>query len=184
MDIPDLSPNGLERLTITGQLTIVDQAVHGDSVHLMGSSMGGYLAALYASRHPEVQSLVLMAPAFDFPRRWLASLGPEKAAAWRETGFLEMADYRTGTAARTGYCLIEDAGQYPQFPDFSQPALIFHGIQDETVEFESSTHFAATHPNARLQLMEAGHELTEVTQEMGNLVVPFLSGASLAHMVD
>ena len=31
--------------------------------------MGGYLAALYASRHPEIDRMVLLAPAFGFGTR-------------------------------------------------------------------------------------------------------------------
>ena len=49
---------------------MVDQAVNGEPVILMGSSLGGYLAALYAARHANVERLVLLAPAFNFPTRW------------------------------------------------------------------------------------------------------------------
>ncbi len=39
--------------------------------------MGGYLAALYAALHPEVQSLILMAPAFSFAQTWGKRIGED-----------------------------------------------------------------------------------------------------------
>ena len=42
--------------TISGQLAVLDRIADGRAVSLMGSSMGGYLAALYAARHPQVSA--------------------------------------------------------------------------------------------------------------------------------
>src|SRR4051812_44077838 len=86
MSIPDLAQGKFESLTITGQLEVVAQATEGRSVTLIGSSLGGYLAALYAARHPEVERLVLMAPAFGFAKRWPEILGPDIMREWRDTG--------------------------------------------------------------------------------------------------
>ena len=66
IDIPDLAAGDFEHLTISGQLRVIERAAAGDPVALMGSSLGGYLAALYAARHPEVSRVVLLAPAFGF----------------------------------------------------------------------------------------------------------------------
>jgi pimeloyl-ACP methyl ester carboxylesterase len=46
----DLAPD-FEHLTISGQLAVIEKASGNDAVILIGSSLGGYLAALYASRH-------------------------------------------------------------------------------------------------------------------------------------
>src|SRR4051794_14055045 len=75
MRIPDLTEGDFERLTIGGQLRVIESLAQGEPVSLMGSSMGGYLAALYAARHPEVGRIVLLAPAFGFARRWPLRLG-------------------------------------------------------------------------------------------------------------
>jgi predicted esterase YcpF (UPF0227 family) len=166
LEIPDLSPNGLASLTISGQLRILEAAANGQPVSLIGSSMGGYLAALYASAHPEVETVVMMAPAFHFAQRWLERIGPEQAAKWETDGFLEMADYRTGGMARVGYSLIEDGQKHPAAPAFPQPALLFHGTLDEVVDYRGSVAYATANPNVHLQLFHAGHELTEVTEEM------------------
>ena len=50
---------------------VIERAVGEQPAILIGSSLGGYLAALYAARHPaQIERLVLLAPAFQFPRRW------------------------------------------------------------------------------------------------------------------
>src|SRR5204862_7107758 len=93
MRIPDLVEGDFERLTIGGQLRGIERIARDEDVSLMGSSMGGYLAALYAARHPQVRKLVLLAPAFGFARRWPLRLGEEAVAEWRRTGWLPVYNY-------------------------------------------------------------------------------------------
>ena len=64
LEIPELDGGDFEHLTIGRQLLIIENLAAGGPVSLIGSSMGGYLAALYASLHPETLKLVMMAPAF------------------------------------------------------------------------------------------------------------------------
>jgi len=69
--IPSLDEGDFSRLTISRQLALLENTLGGCPVCLIGSSMGGYLASLYAARHSdEVQRVVLLAPAFDFASRW------------------------------------------------------------------------------------------------------------------
>src|ERR1700691_4599065 len=68
LEIPDLAEGNFRNLTLTAQLNVIARVSHGVSrdepVALIGSSMGGYLAALYAARHSgDVEKLVLLAPA-------------------------------------------------------------------------------------------------------------------------
>src|SRR5271165_1479711 len=69
LEVPDLAEGDFENLTVTRQLQVVERVCGKEAVCLMGSSLGGYLAALYAARHSEVEKLVLMAPAFSFVTR-------------------------------------------------------------------------------------------------------------------
>src|SRR5260370_10528918 len=108
MQIPDLNEGDFEGLTISRQLLAVDRIAEGEDVGLMGSSMGGYLAALYAARHPEVTKLVLMAPAFGFARRWPVRLGEVTAAEWKRTGWLPVYHYGEKTERRGGDQYIQD----------------------------------------------------------------------------
>jgi pimeloyl-ACP methyl ester carboxylesterase len=176
VEVPDLAAGDFEHLTITGQLGVVERAEAGRAVVLIGSSLGGYLAALYAARHPEVTQVVLLAPAFDFARRWSERQGPEKMAEWRRTRSMQVFHYGLNRETALAYDLIEDAARYEPWPDFHQPALIFHGIHDDVVPAALSREFTASHPNARLELLDSGHELINVLPYLGERIVEFLGG--------
>src|SRR6266436_2130753 len=141
MQIPDLSEGNFEKLTLSGQLRVIEATAGGDDVRLIGSSMGGYLAALYAARHAEVSRVTLLAPAFGFARRWPLLLGADKVAEWRRTGWLPIYHYGDNMERRVGYELLADAETYDDYPDVSQPALLFHGRDDDVVPCEYSREF-------------------------------------------
>lgn len=167
--IPALDGGDFAHLTISGQLKIIEETLQNEPADVIGSSLGGYLAALYASRHPEAGKLVLMAPAFGFAERWSAKLPPGQD--------LEVFHYGEKRVRRVHCRLIEDALHYPGVPDFHQPALIFHGKADDVVPIDYSRAFAATHPNAKLIEMDSGHELVDVLDEITSASAAFL----LAH---
>jgi len=173
----DLARGDFEHLTLTGQLQAVEEAAAGEPVALMGSSMGGYVAALYAARHAEVTRLVLLAPAFGFARRWPERLGAEAVENWRRTGWMEVFHYAEGRNRAISYALLEDGAQYEDYPNFPQPALIFHGAHDDVVPAELSRRFAAGHPNAKLEVVDSGHEMLDVLDSIGPKVVAFLGRA-------
>jgi pimeloyl-ACP methyl ester carboxylesterase len=174
VDVPDLAAGDFEHLTLTSQLSVIERAAQGEPVSLIGSSMGGYLAALYARRHPEVDRLILLAPAFRFGRRWHERYGQQAIEQWRRRGTLEVFHYAECRQRNLAYDLIEDAARYEDYPDFRQPALIFHGAHDEVVPAGYSEEFAATHPNARLEVLDAGHELLNVLEHMSVKATSFL----------
>jgi len=172
----DLTQGDFEHLTIGSQLRVVEQAAAGEPVALMGSSMGGYLAALYAARHTEVTRLVLLAPAFGFARHWPELLGPAAVANWRRTGWMDVSHYAEGRNRAVSYALLEDAAHYEDYPDFTQPALIFHGAHDDVVPVEFSQRFAAAHPNASLEIVDSGHEMLNVLDSIGPRATEFVLG--------
>lgn len=174
LEVPDLAAGDFENLTISGQFLVVERLLAGEPAVLIGSSMGGYLAALYAARHPEVQKLVLLAPAFCFPRRWPEQLGRENTDAWRNSGFMEVFHYGENRSARVGWALMEDAERWPDEPSFEQPALILHGTKDDVVPAELSVQFAARHPNATLRLLESDHQLTDSVERIWQETRDFL----------
>lgn len=163
--VPAMDEGDFRGLTITGQLQLVERLAGREPVTLIGSSMGGYIAALYASRHPETERLVLLAPAFGFTHRWPESLGETTLRQWQTSGALLVHHYATGEMREVGYQLIEDGKRYEDYPDFHQPALILHGSQDDVVPLAYSEHFAATHPNVELKVLDSNHELTNVLDE-------------------
>jgi pimeloyl-ACP methyl ester carboxylesterase len=174
VEIPDLAAGDFEHLTLTRQLHVIERAAHGEPVSLIGSSMGGYLAALYAARHREVDRLVLLAPAFRFSKRWRERYDADALEKWRREGTVEVFHYAEGGNRALAYDLIDDAAQYEDYPNFNQPALIFHGRHDDVVPAEYSEQFAATHPDAHLEVLDSGHELLNVLDYMAPKVADFL----------
>ncbi len=172
--IPHMDQGDFFGLTITGQLQEVEKAAGGEAVHLIGSSMGGYVAALYASLHAETRRLVLMAPAFYFTERWPQSLGAAKVEEWKRRRSMAVFHYADQAMREIGYQLVEDGQQYPGAPDFRQPALIFHGTRDTVVPAAYSEEFAAGHPNAHLQLLDSDHELTDCLEVIWSQAGKFL----------
>lgn len=174
--IPDLAQGDFERLTISRQLEFIEGLAAHEPVTLIGSSLGGYLAALYAASHPEVERALLLAPAFGFYQLWMAELGPERLAEWQRSGRLTVFHYGQDREVPLSYAFFEDARQYQPFPDMGQPALIFHGNQDSVVPVEQSLAFVQSHPRARLVRFESGHELTDVLDSMWLDAKKFLLG--------
>jgi pimeloyl-ACP methyl ester carboxylesterase len=155
-------------------LAVVQEAAHGKPVILIGSSMGGYLAALFAQTHPEVTRAVLLAPAFGFYSLWAQELGPARMAEWRKNGAFPVFHYGEGRKLGLGYELMEDAQRYDPFPAFPQPCMIFHGTQDSVVPVSLSQKYASGTNNVSLKLLNSGHELTDVLDEIWNDAKPFL----------
>ena len=175
MEIPQLDEGNFENLTISGQLNVIERAVAGKPAILMGSSLGGYLAALYAARHPEIERLVLLAPAFQFPRRWRERYSADQVEEWKRNGSIPVFHYGAGRELRLGYQFVEDSAQYEDEPLFSQPGLIVHGLHDTVVPSAISSAYAQVHPNVKLILMESGHELTDVLDPMWAEISNFLA---------
>jgi uncharacterized protein len=178
LETPDLTPpaaeGGFEALTLTHQLATIGALVAEEPCVMIGSSMGGYLTALYAALHPGVQKLVLLAPAFRLARRWHESFGEAKMAAWREAGSLQVHHHATNAPARIGYGLLTDAARYPDFPALTQPTLIFHGLHDPVVPVDYARQFAAQTPGAQLIEYDSGHELTDCLDPMWMALSGFL----------
>lgn len=175
LNIPALDQGNFTALTITGQLEVIDAAVAGQPTVLLGSSMGGYLAALYAARHLNIERLVLLAPAFQFPSRWRTRYSAEELAVWEQNGSTPVFHYGDQREVPLGYQLMRDSLLYEDEPDFTQPALILHGNGDTVVPAAISTAFAARHSNVTLRLFDSGHELTDVLEDLWDETARFLA---------
>ncbi len=175
LEVPALDEGDFERLTLTAQLAIIERLADGGPINILGSSMGGYLAALYAARHPEVRRVVLLAPAFRLAERWEARLGEAAMADWRHTGSMSVFHYGEGRELPLSPNLIDDAHRYEGYPDVRQPTLIFHGQNDDIVPVSDSVTFASTRPHVALDVLDSGHELGNVLEHMGRRSLAFLN---------
>jgi uncharacterized protein len=167
LDIPDLAPD-FTHLTITSMLAIVDDLLASGPRVLLGSSLGGYLAALAAERQPDrVRGLVLFAPAFGFVERWEARIGPAAVARWRAAGVAPVYHYGHERDEPLSIALLDDGRRHPAEPDPPVPALVFAGRHDDAVPLVAVEHFAAARAHRReLVVFDSGHELTDVLDPM------------------
>ncbi len=162
LEIADLTPGpeGFERSTPTSMLGIVRGLLGAAKAPhvLIGSSLGGWLSAITASREPAVERLILLAPAFNLVERWGGRLSPAELEGWRRDG-LEVHHHATGTQRRIGWAFFEDAGRYPAYPEVRVPALVIAGRRDETVPLADVERFVDRTPSARLVVLDDGHGL-------------------------
>ena len=181
LEQPNLSVPSMREMTVSSQLEVVAALLPaGETATLIGSSMGGYVASIFAEQFPErVEKQVLMAPAFGFPSRWFQKLPEEQAESWRSTGFRTTWDYENGREDAIGYAFAEDGFKYPDFPDPQVPTLILHGRQDEVVPLAYSEEYVAMHKSAQLVAYDADHSLSEALVPMWVAMEKFLgSGAT------
>lgn len=175
LELPDLTEGDFEHTSLTQQFRFLERLLGSDPAVLLGSSMGGYLAALAAARHSEqIPALVLLAPAFGLVRRWAESSEPEAMREWRQRGWRTVYHYGEQRERRLAYDLIADGVQYEDFPDVRQPALVIHGRRDEAVDYRLSERFSEARPNVELMLVDSDHQLLDTLDAMWERVSAFL----------
>jgi pimeloyl-ACP methyl ester carboxylesterase len=175
IDVLALDQGDFPNMTVTSMLEVVHNSVAGRPCVLMGSSLGGFVAGLYAARHLElVERLVLLAPALEFSRKWQERFSGHELDEWKRQGWKNFFHYGYKRQERLAYGFVEDAMRYEGDPDFHRPALILHGTQDDVVPVGLSRDYAGRHPNVLLKEFPSGHELTDVTADLWQETGAFL----------
>ncbi|HKP29121.1 MAG TPA: alpha/beta fold hydrolase [Gemmatimonadales bacterium] len=170
-----------------GSLDIVPPTTIG----LVGHSRGGGLAILAASRSERIASLVTWA-SISTSSRW----SPEMQRRWREAGFLEITNQRTGQAIRLLPDVLDDLERNAKLLDIGSaadrircPWLVIHGAVDETVKLKEAEELTsrASRPGSRV-VRGTGHTfgavhpfqgMTPALTEVFDATVDFL-GKSLS----
>lgn len=157
---PDLNLPTFETLTLTAQVEAVEALLRSlpEPPVLVGSSLGGFIAAAVAWRGLPLRALILLAPAFGFARRRLAQAD---WAGYRERGELVVFHHGAGRPLRLGPALLNDL---PAWADedawrLSVGTVILHGRHDEAVPLAESEAFCARNPEAVLHALEDDHGL-------------------------
>lgn len=161
LETPALDEGRFEQMTITSQLDVIRRLANGRPSRLIGSSLGGWLASLYAAQHPEVDSLVLLAPAFGFVSLLPGLIGPEAIQTWEQTGRLAVFHYSDNEEKWLRHDILEDGKRYDPFPSVEQRTLILHGRHDDSVPLANSARFVAERRNRRLVEVETDHQMTD-----------------------
>jgi uncharacterized protein len=160
LSIPDLNQNNFSDLTLTRQINQVSQAFSDGPVTLIGSSLGGLTAAWLGEKYPQIERLVLLAPAFDFLSHYLARLGPEAVQNWQESGFLSVYHYAEKRSLPLSYQFILDSENYSDHSlRRSIPTLILHGQQDEVIPLTASQKYAQSRSWVELIELDSDHGL-------------------------
>jgi hypothetical protein len=167
--IPDLNQDDFSHLTLTRQMGQIEQLFPAapTPVTLIGSSLGGLTAAWMAEQQPQVQRLVLLAPAFGFLAHWLPKLGAEQVQQWQSTGYMLVYHYGEDRLLPLHYGFVEDASRYPaEQLQRAIPTLILHGRQDEVIPVSASIDFASKRPWVTLVELESDHSLSNVLDDI------------------
>mmetsp|Transcript_35242 Transcript_35242/g.55053 ORF Transcript_35242/g.55053 Transcript_35242/m.55053 type:complete len:135 (-) Transcript_35242:195-599(-) len=117
---------------------------------LVGSSLGGYLAARWAELNPDaVESMVLLCPAYDFPKILAKHIGKENFKKWQLQGSFQFPDC-TGEPIPVHWGLMEDSQTHCLRPSIQVRTLVIHGSDDEVVSLSSSQQIVKDNPHVRL----------------------------------
>ena len=161
LTIPDLQQGDFENLTLTKQVSLVQSIIDakpGAGFALIGSSMGGYVAALTAETRKEVAALYLMAPGFNFLSRWMENMGWDKNFAIPD--LIRVFHYRYNREVTLNTGLFRDAIHWDSLPLVCNiPTRVVHGIHDETINIQESRDFVKSRPGCQLKELDSDHGL-------------------------
>lgn len=168
LTVPDLNQPDFSQLTLSRQLDQVAALLPIDQpVTLIGSSFGGLTAAWAAERYPQVERIVLLAPAFQFMAQWLPRLGEATVQQWQISGSMPVYHYGEQKMLPLNYQFVQDAMQYDETQlQRSVPTLVLHGIRDEVISIQASRDYASRRSSVRLIELDSDHALADVGEEI------------------
>jgi alpha-beta hydrolase superfamily lysophospholipase len=167
LEVPDLNQPSFFELTLGRMLGQVDSLAgqRPEPLALIGSSLGGYAAALWAQANPtRVAAVALLAPALDLAARWSQRMGSQALAQWRAQGRYEFDHYARRRKEPLSARFLDDAQARPAFPLPRAPTLIVQGLRDDVVApalaRELVRRLREARVPSRLVELDEGHELT------------------------
>ncbi|WP_310425746.1 YqiA/YcfP family alpha/beta fold hydrolase [Chamaesiphon sp. VAR_48_metabat_135_sub] len=176
LQVPDLNQGNFTHLTVSRQITqVVDLfPQNGSPVVLIGSSLGGWISTIIAQAYPQVERLILLAPAFDFLNHWLPKIGDRALISWEQTGYLTIYHHAIKNLSPLHYDFLADARKYPLSEiDRILPTLIIHGTNDEVIPISASHAFAKDRPWVELLEWDSDHQLTNVSDRIWQEICRF-----------
>ena len=174
LSVPDLNQNNFSELTLTRQIRQVSQEFSDVPVTLIGSSLGGLTAAWLGEKYPQIERLVLLAPAFGFLSHYLTRLGPEAVQHWQESGFLSVYHYSEKRSLPLSYQFVLDSQNHSDHAlRRSIPTLILHGQQDEVIPLTASREYAQSRSWVELIELDSDHGLGDALPEIWSKIQVF-----------
>lgn len=179
LHVLDLNQGDFTHLTLTRQIkqTIAAFPKTHSPVTLIGSSFGGLTAAWVAEQCPQVTRLILLAPAFGFPKSWLSRLNPSQVKQWQDSGFLAVYHYAEAKEISLHYQFLKDAKCYPLSGlKRSLSTIILHGINDDVVPIQVSRDYARQHSEVKLIELLSDHGLNDMKERIWQEIQSFIVG--------
>ena len=174
LSVPDLNQNNFSELTLTRQINQVCQEFTDVPITLIGSSLGGLTAAWLGEKYPQIERLVLLAPAFGFLSHYLTRLGSETVQSWQESGFLSVYHYSEKRSLPLSYQFVLDSQKYSDHAlRRSLPTLILQGQQDEVIPLTVSQEYAQSRPWVELIELDSDHGLGDALPEIWSKIQLF-----------
>ena len=174
LSVPDLNQNNFSDLTLTRQINQVSQEFSDSPVTLIGSSFGGLTAAWLGEKYPQIERLILLAPAFGFLSHYLTRLGSEAVQNWQESGFFSVYHYAEKRSLPLSYQFVLDSQNYSDHSlRRSIPTLILHGKQDEVIPLTASQKYAQSRSWVELIELDSDHGLGDALPEIWSKIQLF-----------
>jgi len=178
INIIDLNNQDFSHLTLTRQINQVASYFKLDNqikFRIIGSSFGGLTTLWLAEKYPQkIDSIILLAPAFNFKNQWLPKLSTEALKQWQDQGYLSVYYYGEKRELPLHYQFLVDLNQYND-QELNQPisTLILHGINDETISINASREYSKNRSWVNLVELESDHSLTNVLPTIWNKIKKF-----------
>jgi uncharacterized protein len=175
LTIPDLNAKDFSHLTISRQIEQVSAifAASSSPITLIGSSLGGLTAAHLGQQYPQVERLILLAPAFGFLSHWLPKLGEATIKQWQQEKYLLVYHHGAKKELPLHYNFVTDAQKYSTEVLHPIPTLILHGVHDEVIPIQTSRDFEQLHPQVKLVELDSDHALGNVTNDIWREITQF-----------
>lgn len=168
-----------------------NQLLAVNQISLIGHSMGGGMAILFAAEDSRIKKLITWAAVSECKTPW-GSWTAEKMQTWKTEGVQYYTNSRTNQQMPLYYQLYLDYQENMERLDIQKaiqklhiPMLICHGNNDIAVPAEAAVQLKSWQPEAELFLVEGNHVfdrlhpwiltvLPDATQEVVNKSISFL----------
>jgi alpha-beta hydrolase superfamily lysophospholipase len=161
------------------------EAIGDHPVALVGSSLGAFVAVLAAERRaraarsPDIDRVVLLAPAFDLVPSLESEIGAEALSDWERRDRRDVFHYAENQSRTLGWGFMADARQYDAFGvQLDKPVLIYQGTRDEVVKPTSVERWARGRPGVTLRLVDDGHQLLQHMEPLWEDVARFIGAGA------